>query len=607
MKLKLLVCGFLIASAICPRVQAQSDDLTSRLETILKEESLTGVAWTLLDESGVTYPGVLGYRDAETRSPFTQDTRFHVGSVTKSLLATGILRLATQGMIDLDAPATSYLPDLSFNNPWDKEAPVTVRHLLDHTAGLNDAHMWQMFSERPLADTPLIEGFPEPDVQLRIRAKPGTRFSYSNMGYALLGMVIESVSGERYETYLDENLLAPLGMNQSTFAFTTQEGESADPTLAWGHVDDGSRYGARAIFLRPAGQFTTTVSDLASFSRFLLSDGRINGVPFVREQWMRERGVPTTTEAAAGGLLAGYALGLGRRDRHGVVGICHAGNIVGFYAMLCVFPDEERAFAFSVNTDSETADYGRITETLIRALGVTPAAEPLTVAPPSGHDSWHGRYILSPNRFQTFEYLDSVFGAIRVTPGGDEIEISSLQQNPVTLRPVGGALYSASNRTTASHVLAQSVDGSYVVSDGFRTFEKVSSAWLFAHWASVLLGILGLTWLWAAGVISLVRNPKTLMQKAEAPTFLAIMALMIPVPFFLSQSFMALGDFTLASGLLALVTLLLPIGVFFSLVRSLGRRHQSGINRLHAVAAFCAFQWCLVLMFANMLPLRLWA
>ena len=113
----------------------------------------------------------------------------------------------TEGLIELDAPASRYLPDLFFENPWKGLADVTVRHLLDHTSGLNDAHMWQMFSERPKPETPLIAAFPEPETQLRIRSRPGSRFSYSNMGYTLLGIIIESVVGGRYEAYLDERIL----------------------------------------------------------------------------------------------------------------------------------------------------------------------------------------------------------------------------------------------------------------------------------------------------------------------------------------------------------------------------------------------------------------
>ncbi|HKJ18721.1 MAG TPA: serine hydrolase domain-containing protein [Xanthomonadales bacterium] len=583
---------------------ARGQDLTSTLISILAEEGLTGVAWSLVDESGVVTLGSAGMQDNEASIKFSTNTRFHVGSVTKSLLATGILRMVTEGRLDLDRPVSDYLANPAFNNSWETE--VTIRHLLDHTSGLNDAYLWQMFSERPSPDTPLAEAFPEPQTQLKIRSKPGARFSYSNMGYTLLGMVIEAVAAERYETYLDRVLLEPLGMNDSTFTYTSQQG-AADPGLAWGHVDDGSRIPASPMFLRPAGQFTSTAQDLAKFAKFLLSDGRINGSQFIAADLMRARGRPRGTEAANAGLVAGYALGLGRRDRHGVVGFCHGGNIVGFVAMVCVFPESNKAFAYSVNTDSETASYGRIDGALILELGLQPVLEPASLEPAPNVREWHGRYILSPNRFQTFEYLDTVFGAVKLTQENAMVLMSSLQQATRILRPIRQDIFSAANRATESHALVRGDQGELLISDGFKTFKKVSSAYLFAHWGSVALGILGLTWLWAAGVISLIRAPRGFIRMPEAPAFLAIMALALPIPLFMTQSFMALGDVTPASVMLTTVTVLLPVGVLLTLIRSMLGRHDSRLNVVHAIAAALFLQWSFVLYSANMLPMRLWS
>jgi CubicO group peptidase (beta-lactamase class C family) len=585
---------------------AAEPNLQGDLNEVLVEEGLTGVAWSLIGEKGEVSLGATGLRDNLSQSDFTIDTRFHVGSVTKSLLATGVLRLVTEGLIELDAPASRYLPDIFFQNPWKGLADVTVRHLLDHTSGLNDAHMWQMFSERPGPETLLIAAFPEPETQLRIRSRPGSRFSYSNMGYTLLGMIIESVVGGRYEAYLDERILAPLAMQDSTFTFTTQEGERADPTLAWGHVDDGSRYAASPIFLRPAGQFTTTVADLARFTRFLLSDGIINDQQFIGRELMQSRGQPSGTEAVNSGLAAGYALGLGRRDRHGVVGYCHGGNIVGFVAMLCIFPDEHKAFAYSVNTDSETANYGRIDSLLIGALKITEVLPPRSANPARDIAGWQGRYILSPNRFQTFEYLDNVFGAVKVSADGDSLVMTTMQQNPRRLRPVGGRIYSADDRATSSHVFLRGEKGEYLLSDGFRTYEKVSTAYLAAHWISILLGLVGLTWLFLAGVISVVRYRTGILQRSETPAFVAIMLLFVPLPFFMTQSFMAIGDFTLASALLAAVTLLLPVGMVLTITRAGKKWKESHINLIHGLGAAFVLQWCAVLFVAGMLPVRLW-
>ena len=592
-----------LCSSVCLASEA---NLKKNIDNVLAEENLVGVAWILIGENGEANVGSAGLQDNSSGAAFTSDTRFHVGSLTKTMLATGVLSLATEGRIDLDAPAIHYLPHLFPDNPPTGFSDITVRHLLDHTAGLNDAHMWQMFSERAEPDAQLSTAFPDPKKQLRVRTLPGSRFSYSNMGYTLLGMIIESVVGTRYETYLDEHVLAPLKMHDSTFAFTTQEGEKADPTLAWGHVDDRSRYPASPIFLRPAGQFTTTAPDLARFAEFLMGDGVLDGRPFVDKSLLRSQGIPVGTEAANAGLIAGYALGFGRRDRHGVVGYCHGGNIVGFVAMLCIFPGEHKAFAYSVNTDSETANYGRFDKLFIEALKITEAPPPQTANPASDISKWHGRYVLSPNRFQMFEYLDTVFGAIKVSADDGFLALASLQQETRRLRPVGDYLYSASDRTTTSHVFFRDKQSGYLVSDGFRTYEKVSPFYLAAHWTSVLLGLAGLIWTFVAGGISLVRFRSDVFRRPEAPAFVASALLFAPLPFFLTQSFMALGDFTIASALLAIVTLLLPIGMLATIILATKKWRVSRINLIHGFAATLVLQWCAVLVATGMLPFRLW-
>ena len=586
--------------------QATGADLQADIEAVLRDEGLTGGAWSIVEENGEVRLGAAGLRDNSSGSEFTTDTRFHVGSLTKTLLATGVLRLVTEGLIALYAPAGGYLPNLSFQNPWRGQSDVTVRHLLDHTSGLDDARLWQMFSERPEPDMPLIAAFPEPMDQLQIRSRPGSRFSYSNMGYTLLGMIIESVAGSRYETYLDDHVLGPLAMHDSTFLFTTQEGTVADPTLAWGHVDDGSRYAASPIFLRPAGQFTTTAADLARFAQFLLSDGVIDGRQFVHEALMRSPGKPAGTEAANGGLVAGYALGLGRRDRHGVVGYCHGGNIVGFVAMFCVFPDENKAFAYSINTDSETADYGRLDGLFVRALQIAAASSPPAVSPAPDITQWHGWYVLSPNRFETFEYLDNVFGAIRISSEGDSVTLASMQQDLRRLRPVGEGIYIANDRATSSHVFLRGEEDEYLISDGFRTYEKVSTIYLVAHWVSLLLGLTGLAWLLLAGMISLIRYRTRILSQSQAPAFIVLVLLFTPIPFFMTQSFMALGDLTVASGLLAAGTMMLPVGMLVTIMRVRKTWEKSRADRLGGLAAACVLQWCVVLIVAGMLPFRLW-
>ena len=164
--MKILTIIFLTLAASCSYGDSDlsnnvKHDLQQSMEQILAEEGLTGVSWALLEGNDQSSVGVAGMRDNQSKVPFTSDTRFHVGSISKSLLATGVLQLATTSELDIDAPVSRYLPDLPFDNPWADTTPVTVRHLLDHTAGLDDARLWQIFSERSRKDSPLKNAFPE--------------------------------------------------------------------------------------------------------------------------------------------------------------------------------------------------------------------------------------------------------------------------------------------------------------------------------------------------------------------------------------------------------------------------------------------------------------
>ena len=262
---------------------------------------------------------------------------------------------------------------------------------------------------------------------------------------------------------------------------------------------------------------------------------------------------------------------------------------------------------YSVNTDSETADYGRIAALLIEAIALTKAPSPATQKPATDIQQWHGRYVFSPNRFLMFEYLDTVFGAIRISAEGDLLAMTSLQQNPRQLRPIGGYQFSANDRATASHVFFKGDAGEFLISDGFKTYEKVSKGFLFAHWLSVALGLLGFAWLLLAGSVTLIRKRFGFLKHPLAPAFTSLLTLFIPIPFFMTQSFMAIGDLTLASALLALFTLLIPLGLILTIWRMHLIQRKSLLIWMHGISAVLLLQWCLVLLVAGLLPLRLWS
>ncbi|MES2759372.1 MAG: serine hydrolase domain-containing protein [Pseudomonadota bacterium] len=570
-------------------------DLAPQVAALLREQGLDGAVWSTLDAQGAA-----GVSDARSRRPMRADQRVHIGSVAKTVLATGILRLVSERRLSLNTPVSTLLPDIAFDNAWEASDPVLVRHLLDHTAGLDDARFWHVFSIKARADAPLAAAFPQGSGLLRIRNRPGARFSYSNMSYTLLGMIIEAVTRQRYERYLDAELLAPLGMHESTFSFVTQD---SDPRLAMGHFENGMTHAAATSYVRPAGQFTTTAADMGRFARFLMSDGSVGAAPFIDAALLRQMGEPAGTEAARAGLQVGYGLGLRRVDRHGVVAKCHSGNAIGFRAALCLFPETQQAFFVAINTDSETADYHRVDALLIDALASARPAPALAVASAIDTRAWEGFYIPAPNRFDSLRFVDTVFNFMYVSGDGGLLRLKPLQSAAVELSHVDHALFRAPGKLLASHALLRSAEGARVITSGTQSYEKVALMRLLPLWLSVAAGLLGIAYVASRAIGRLAMRRLVRGDPLLAPCA-GVLALLLPLPLFYGQSFLQLGDLTPASALLAGVTAALPVTMLVGLGMGLRRRTMQSAD---AVAMLAVLQLTLVLAAWRLLPLRLWA
>ena len=575
--------------------------LEKLLEKAIESESLTGAVWSTISDDIVT-TGAIGLKNADTKEILEKNDRVLIGSVTKTLIATGILRLATQGKLDIDSPVYKILSNITFDNPWRENNPVTIRDLLNHTAGIEDSRFWQVFSTKSTSTTPLEYLFTKNPSVLKVRTIPGTRFSYSNMGYSFLGLIIEKITQEPYENYLDKNLLGPLGMKNSTFQFTTQRGKNIDRHLAMGHFENGITQENIPMFLRPAGQFTTTAKDMAQYAKFLMSDGTINGKSFIDKALLNLMGNPTSTESYKNGLKSGYQFGLSYRDRYGVVGKFHRGNTTGYRATFYLFPEQKKAFFISFNTDSETANYEKFNRIFINHLEIIKpdqlnAKENL----PSNVEEFEGYYKMNPVRFKLFAYLDLLFNSIKVEKKNNSLLVKSIQMETYTLVPVGSNLFRKEDRVNSSHVLYK--NGSVpIISDGLATYEKVNTTYLALMWLSLILGLIGIIVIFLRGSYLLFQ--KKLFKKYQIITFpfLSIVGLLIPFPFLLNQSFLNLGDFTFANILLAIATGALPLAMIFGSIK-IWRNKTLTID---TAGTLFILQWTFILIYWGVFPFRLW-
>jgi CubicO group peptidase (beta-lactamase class C family) len=185
-----------------------------------------------------------------------------VGSLTKSFTALAVLKLIEQGKIDPNADIRNYIPDFSIRNLYNGEVPVTVNHLLTHSAGLMIDYYARFKGKKKYSNADLLS-------QLRneyLCFKPGSAYKYSNIGYRLLSMIIEQVTGQRFEDYLEKEVFQPLGLNKSTFDYTDEmalhmsKGHNGETEISILDCEDKSTSG---LF--------STLNDLTLFLKFMTS------------------------------------------------------------------------------------------------------------------------------------------------------------------------------------------------------------------------------------------------------------------------------------------------------------------------------------------------
>ncbi|HYF80777.1 MAG TPA: serine hydrolase domain-containing protein [Symbiobacteriaceae bacterium] len=218
------------------------------------------------------------YDPAGGATPVTPDTPFEIGSITKSMTATAILQLRDKGLLDLDAPVRRYLPWFRLASA-EASARITIRHLLTHTSGISRGAQGSVVAQ----DYDRIWPSAEAGVRALGSVKPasaaGSRFAYSNMGYAVLGMVVEAVSGRPWAQYIQEEIMAPLGMTRSMADYRTGPHAIATPhRWAFGRpVPVGHRL--LGPYLAPAGSTTAcSVTDLALYLAAHMGDRPLPGV-----------------------------------------------------------------------------------------------------------------------------------------------------------------------------------------------------------------------------------------------------------------------------------------------------------------------------------------
>jgi CubicO group peptidase (beta-lactamase class C family) len=323
-----------------------SDDFAPLVRRLMARDQIPGVAVGVVEEGQLVYARGFGYRDVDQHLPMTPDTVFPLGSASKAFTATAIALLADEGKLALDLPVRTYLPDFSLKDPV-ASATLTTRDLLTHRSGLpRHDFFWY---EAPFSRDELYRRlrFLEPSGPAR------TRWRYNSLMFVVAGRIVEKVSAESWESFVQTRVLLPLGMRRTFLSAEAAESDAnhASPyALRQGRARKISML-TRLEAIAPAGAVQSSVRDLARWLRFHATRSpELLGEGVWRELHRPQAEMPAPDQPEV--QRPYYALGWIHECYRGHPLVVHNGAVDGFTVHLGFLPETGQGLVVLMNRDS---------------------------------------------------------------------------------------------------------------------------------------------------------------------------------------------------------------------------------------------------------------
>ena len=390
--------------------------LNGVLSVQLADDHIPGATVSVVKDGRLFF--AKGYGDADLQagtSVSAQTTLFRIGSVSKLFTATAVMQLVEQGKVNLHADVNTYLK--TFHLPATYPQPITLAHLLTHTAG---------FEDRETGLYPLTTSDLEPlgqwlaaHIPARVRP-PGELTAYSNYGFALAGYIVEQVSGMPFDQYVEQHLFQPLGMRFSTFRQPLPTSLSAD--LSQGYTYSNGVYHPGpfdVVQTAPAGAMSTTATDIAHFMLAQLQNGRFGTERILKAATANEMQTQQfTNDPRVPGMAYGFPEG-NLNSQHLLV---YTGFVPpSFSSLLALLPEQQVGLFVSYNSAGGLLALGTLLQAFLDHY--FPAPKESLSPPPAGFaeriSQVSGTYWTTRRSYTTWEKLLVLGTGVSVTGGGN--------------------------------------------------------------------------------------------------------------------------------------------------------------------------------------------
>lgn len=468
------------------------DDLIERLEMKRIALGYPGMFFTIVTPQQVLWEGGMGEAHLDTQKPVDIHTQFRLGSITKGIIALGILKLVEEGHFTLASKLRDLAPEIPFTNPYAKTHPLRVHQLLEHTTGFEEMHLNALFNIKDDPDLPLIDRIHKSKASLISRWEPGTKHAYCNPGYLIAGYLIEKYSGMPYDEYLQQKIMRPSGMLYSGF----QNRISPDENIATGYrfIEKqwvGSPY--YSLYSSPSGGLNAGAYDMARYLQLLLNEGNVGGRQIISKESIARMEHPGETEAVKCGLKKGY--GLGNYTHYSLAPFplqAHGGAMEGFSSNIAYSRELGIGYALSVNA---SVNLGPLVEIIIQYIQQhyafkIPPVQPLDPKIPTNYT---GYYELQNPSVELLSFQAKLAGGIYLYESEGNMHIRSVTNWKSPILPVSNHTFRFPHECGPTSVFCHNNQGEpvFMTGSGMDYFKKTSDTTArylrIAFGASILL------------------------------------------------------------------------------------------------------------------------
>ncbi len=392
--------------------------LQLQLDSTIREKKITGAQVCVINNDSILWEGYFGFADLADSVPVSPETMFRIGSTSKSFTGIAIMQLLENGLLSLEDPISKYISDVEWKNQWEATDPVRIVHLLEHTTGFDDMHLREYAAN---ADGwTLKQGLDFAPRSRRSRWKPGMHSSYCNSGPPMAAYIVEKITGQSIESYVDNEIFEPLGMSHSSFLKTPH----VDSFLAKGYAfDPPEEQPYWHIIQRPAGAINSNVREMAQYLRIFLNLGRVDSVYFLSSLSMDRMERPESTLAAKEGCTDGYAKYLYTRNFNGIQWIGHDGGMMGFLCTMHYNRQLNRGYIILINSGG---DIGSLEKIILTSLEEGQDSIVNAIATGKDLDSlYFGAYTSATSRNQITRFVDRLGSLVRISVNEDTLRYTS--------------------------------------------------------------------------------------------------------------------------------------------------------------------------------------